>query len=148
MVNSCAATRCARGICATFESQLLNGDLASQATLEPSRCLARIEVSRLDLRRPGVDPILAYARSTKANVLLALELDRRYANGGVRGYAVHPGVVVGTALTGSAGPDALRAMGLIDEAGVLRLREFERLRDHGHRITLTRPIGAIDSRIE
>jgi NAD(P)-dependent dehydrogenase (short-subunit alcohol dehydrogenase family) len=63
------------------------------------------------------DPRVAYAQSKKANVLFAVELDRRFAKDGIRAYAVHPGVVVGTALNSSAGPEALRAMGLIDEAG-------------------------------
>lgn len=65
----------------------------------------------------GYDSRQAYAQSKKANVLFAVELDRRFAKDGIRGYAVHPGVVVGTGLNNSAGPDALRAMGLIDEAG-------------------------------
>ena len=65
----------------------------------------------------GYDSRLAYAQSKKANVLFAVELDRRYAKDGIRGYAVHPGVVVGTNLNASAGPEALRAMGLIDADG-------------------------------
>ncbi len=65
----------------------------------------------------GYNSSQAYAQAKKANVLFAVELDRRWSSDGVRGYAVHPGVVVGTALNGSAGPPALRAMGLIDEAG-------------------------------
>ena len=59
----------------------------------------------------------AYAQSKLANVLFAVELDRRWAEDGIRGYAVHPGVVVGTKLNSSAGDEALRRMGLIDEAG-------------------------------
>ncbi len=59
----------------------------------------------------------AYAQSKLANVLFAVELDRRWAADGIRGYAVHPGVVVGTKLNSSAGDEALRRMGLIDEAG-------------------------------
>ena len=59
----------------------------------------------------------AYAQSKVANVLFAVELDRRCAADGIRGYAVHPGVVVGTKLNSSAGDDALRRMGLIDDAG-------------------------------
>ncbi|MGH4030956.1 hypothetical protein ACQB60_18690 [Actinomycetota bacterium Odt1-20B] len=35
----------------------------------------------------------------------------------IRGYAVHPGAVVGTALDSGVGQDDLRAMGLIDAAG-------------------------------
>ena len=65
----------------------------------------------------GYDSRAAYAQSKLANVLFAVELDRRWAADGIRGYAVHPGVVVGTKLNGSAGDEALRRMGLIDEAG-------------------------------
>ena len=65
----------------------------------------------------GYDARAAYAQSKLANVLFAVELDRRWAADGVRGYAVHPGVVVGTKLNSSAGDEALRRMGLIDEAG-------------------------------
>lgn len=59
----------------------------------------------------------AYAQSKAANVLFTVELDCRYDRDGIRAYAVHPGVVVGTALNSSAGEEALRAMGLIDESG-------------------------------
>ncbi|WP_424952607.1 SDR family NAD(P)-dependent oxidoreductase [Deinococcus sp.] len=60
---------------------------------------------------------LAYAQSKTANVLFAVELDRRWAQDGIRGYAVHPGVVAGTKLNSSVGDEALRKMGLIDAAG-------------------------------
>ena len=65
----------------------------------------------------GCDSRAAYAQSKVANVLFAVELDRRWAADGVRGYAVHPGVVVGTKLNSSAGDEALKRMGLIDETG-------------------------------
>ncbi|XXT22733.1 SDR family NAD(P)-dependent oxidoreductase [Sorangium sp. So ce429] len=65
----------------------------------------------------GYQSMVAYAQSKKANVLFAVELDRRWASEEIRGYAVHPGVVVGTKLSSAAKPEALRAMGLIDEAG-------------------------------
>lgn len=42
---------------------------------------------------------------------------------GVRALSVHPGVVVGTALNNAAGPDALRAMGLIDERRLWEMSE-------------------------
>ena len=45
----------------------------------------------------------AYAQSKVANVLFAVELDRRWAANGIRGFAAHPGVVVGTKLNSSAG---------------------------------------------
>ncbi len=65
----------------------------------------------------GYDRRAAYAQSKLANVLFAVELDQRWAADGIRGYAVHPGVVVGTKLNSSAGDEALKRMGLIDEAG-------------------------------
>lgn len=65
----------------------------------------------------GYDPRVAYAQSKKANVLFAVELDRRWSGDGIRGYAVHPGVVVGTTLNDSVGKEAQRAMGLIDDEG-------------------------------
>ena len=63
------------------------------------------------------DPGVAYAQSKVANVLFAVELDRRWAPEGIRAYAAHPGVVVGTALNNSGGEERQRAMGLIDESG-------------------------------
>jgi NAD(P)-dependent dehydrogenase (short-subunit alcohol dehydrogenase family) len=65
----------------------------------------------------GYDGQAAYAQSKTANVLFAVELDRRWAGDGIRGYAVHPGIVAGTTLNSTAGEEQLRAMGLIDESG-------------------------------
>lgn len=73
------------------------------------------------------DGIVAYGQSKTANVLFAVELDRRWAADGIRGYAVHPGIILTTSLsparTADEAPspsmpaDAQRAQGLIDEAG-------------------------------
>jgi NAD(P)-dependent dehydrogenase (short-subunit alcohol dehydrogenase family) len=65
----------------------------------------------------GYHPHLAYAQSKTANVLFTVELDRRWADDGIRAYAPHPGVIVGTAFNSSIDQDAKRAMGLIDESG-------------------------------
>ncbi|GAA3388382.1 SDR family NAD(P)-dependent oxidoreductase [Cryptosporangium minutisporangium] len=69
----------------------------------------------------GYRPFVAYAQSKTANVLFAVELDRRWGDAGIHGYAVHPGMVVGTSLGSSMPEDKVRAtnsaMGLIDEAG-------------------------------
>jgi NAD(P)-dependent dehydrogenase (short-subunit alcohol dehydrogenase family) len=72
----------------------------------------------------GYEPMLGYGQSKTANVLFAVELDRRWAADGIRGYAVHPGVILGTDL-GPSRPedghavtdDQRRAMGLIDDSG-------------------------------
>ncbi|MGW1799814.1 hypothetical protein ACWCQN_28550 [Streptomyces sp. NPDC001984] len=71
--------------------------------------------------------MLGYGQSKTANVLFAVELDRGWADEGIRGYAVHPGIVIGTNLgpwraegevrTSAVSDDARRAMGLIDESG-------------------------------
>jgi NAD(P)-dependent dehydrogenase (short-subunit alcohol dehydrogenase family) len=69
----------------------------------------------------GYDPMLAYAQSKTANVLFAVELDRRWAQDGIRGYAAHPGIIIGTNLGSSMPADQMRAMqqatGLVDESG-------------------------------
>jgi NAD(P)-dependent dehydrogenase (short-subunit alcohol dehydrogenase family) len=65
----------------------------------------------------GYDGMLAYGQSKTANVLFAVELDRSWAPHGVRGYALHPGISVGTNLGPSVTADELRAMGVIDESG-------------------------------
>lgn len=57
---------------------------------------------------------LAYAQSKTALVLFAVEIERRWAQDGIHGYAAHPGVVVGTKLNDSVGLEAQRRMGLID----------------------------------
>jgi len=69
----------------------------------------------------GYDGHLAYAQSKTANVLFAVELDRRWAQDGIRGYAAHPGIIIGTNLGSSMPADQVRAMqqatGLVDESG-------------------------------
>ncbi len=70
---------------------------------------------------------LGYAQSKTANVLFAVELDRRWSPEGIRGYAVHPGIInttnLGPARPAGAAPVAalpvemLRAQGVIDEMG-------------------------------
>jgi NAD(P)-dependent dehydrogenase (short-subunit alcohol dehydrogenase family) len=63
------------------------------------------------------DGMLGYGQSKTANVLFAVELDRRWAAEGIRGYALHPGIAVGTNLGPWLTDDQLRAMGILDEAG-------------------------------
>ena len=61
--------------------------------------------------------MIGYGQSKTANVLFAVELDRRWAEDHIRGYAVHPGIVYGTNLAPSVTQDELRAMGILDDAG-------------------------------
>ncbi|MGA5537956.1 SDR family NAD(P)-dependent oxidoreductase [Mycolicibacterium nivoides] len=63
------------------------------------------------------DGMVAYGQSKTANVLFAVELDRRFAGDGIRGYALHPGGIVSTNLAPWLGEDGWRAMGLVDDDG-------------------------------
>jgi len=63
------------------------------------------------------DRWLAYGQSKTANVLFAVELDRRGRDFGVRAFAVHPGGIVDTHLAQHLSADELRAAGAIDAAG-------------------------------
>ncbi|WP_372665853.1 SDR family NAD(P)-dependent oxidoreductase [Amycolatopsis kentuckyensis] len=70
-----------------------------------------------DFERREYQPMLGYGQSKTANILFALELDRRAAEHGVRAFSLHPGAIVGTNLSGWATPEALRAMKLVDDDG-------------------------------
>lgn len=61
------------------------------------------------------DGMTAYGQSKTANVLFAVELDRRWADDGIRGYSLHPGGIVTTNLGPSFTLDDWRAMGLVDD---------------------------------
>jgi NAD(P)-dependent dehydrogenase (short-subunit alcohol dehydrogenase family) len=63
------------------------------------------------------DGMVAYGQSKTANVLFAVELDRRFADDGIRGYSLHPGQIATTGLAPWLGDDDLRAMGLVDDTG-------------------------------
>ncbi|WP_006242767.1 SDR family NAD(P)-dependent oxidoreductase [Mycolicibacterium tusciae] len=65
----------------------------------------------------GYDGLLGYGQSKTANVLFAVELDRRWRAEGIRGYALHPGIAYGTSLGPSITDDELRAMGVLDDDG-------------------------------
>ncbi|MFC7674491.1 SDR family NAD(P)-dependent oxidoreductase [Mycolicibacterium sp. GCM10028919] len=63
------------------------------------------------------DGMVAYGQSKTANVLFAVELDRRWAGDGIRGYALHPGIANGTSLGPSITDEELCAMGILDAEG-------------------------------
>ncbi len=62
-------------------------------------------------------PWMAYGQSKTANILFALAMDERAKAEGVRAFSLHPGSIVGTGLSKYVSPEALRAMGLLDEDG-------------------------------
>lgn len=61
--------------------------------------------------------MVAYGQSKTANVLFAVDLDRRWANDGIRGYSLHPGGIVETNLGPWLTVDDRKAMGLLDDDG-------------------------------
>lgn len=79
--------------------------------------LSPVVFDDLSFERRPYDPFAAYGQSKTANILFALELDRRGAEDGIAGFSVHPGSIVGTDLSGWTTSGALRARGLVDEAG-------------------------------
>jgi NAD(P)-dependent dehydrogenase (short-subunit alcohol dehydrogenase family) len=105
--------------------QLTNGLLPSLREAEGARV---VEVSSWghhlsDIRwddphfERDYDGMVAYGQSKTANVLFAVELDRRWADEGIRGYSLHPGGIVTTNLAPWLTPDDWRAMGLVDDNG-------------------------------
>ncbi len=56
--------------------------------------LADIDLDDPHWERGAYDKWLAYGRAKTANVLFASEFDRRFADRGVRAFAVHPGTIV------------------------------------------------------
>ncbi|MEU3979174.1 oxidoreductase [Streptomyces sp. NPDC026672] len=63
------------------------------------------------------DDWMGYAQSKSANILFALELDRRGAADGIRGFSLHPGSIITTDLSPWATEADRRAMNLVDEDG-------------------------------
>jgi NAD(P)-dependent dehydrogenase (short-subunit alcohol dehydrogenase family) len=67
--------------------------------------------------RRAYEPFQAYGQSKTANVLTAVAVERRGHAEGIHGFALHPGSIVGTDLSGWATPESLRASGLVDDVG-------------------------------
>jgi NAD(P)-dependent dehydrogenase (short-subunit alcohol dehydrogenase family) len=65
----------------------------------------------------GYDPSAAYGQSKRANVLFTVELDRRYAETGIRAFAAHPGVIIGPGPHSASRLEAYREQGLVDGHG-------------------------------
>ena len=53
-----------------------------------------IDLDDLNFERTPYDPMIAYGRSKTANILFAVEFDRRHRARGVRATALHPGGIV------------------------------------------------------
>src|SRR6476469_3095565 len=63
------------------------------------------------------DPWLAYGQSKTANVLFAVEFDRRGQRENVRAFSLHPGGIVNTGLAKHMTREQIRQAGGLDEHG-------------------------------
>jgi NAD(P)-dependent dehydrogenase (short-subunit alcohol dehydrogenase family) len=59
------------------------------------------------LHRP-YDKMVAYGQAKTANVLFAVEVDRRYRGDGIRAFALHPGAILDTDLARSFDPEEFK----------------------------------------
>ncbi|MFC3059662.1 SDR family NAD(P)-dependent oxidoreductase [Paenirhodobacter populi] len=55
---------------------------------------ADVDLDDPDFDHTPYDPFVAYGRSKTANILFAVEFDRRHRDRGIRATAVHPGVIL------------------------------------------------------
>jgi NAD(P)-dependent dehydrogenase (short-subunit alcohol dehydrogenase family) len=86
---------------------------------------ADVDLDDPNFERRPYDAWVAYGRSKTANVLYAVELDRRLGGRGVRACAVHPGAI-NTELARHLTPDTLAVMKkIIDDAGGLGVVKFK-----------------------
>ncbi len=70
-----------------------------------------------NFERREYNPWAGYGQSKTANILLAVEADRRGQKDGVRAFSLHPGSIVGTGLEKHVSAEQLKAAGVIDEHG-------------------------------
>jgi NAD(P)-dependent dehydrogenase (short-subunit alcohol dehydrogenase family) len=67
--------------------------------------------------RREYNPQAAYGQSKTANILFAVELDKRGQDAGVRAFSLHPGSIAGTGLERHVPRQELKAAGVIDNDG-------------------------------
>jgi NAD(P)-dependent dehydrogenase (short-subunit alcohol dehydrogenase family) len=70
---------------------------------------SNVDLEDPNFQRTPYDPFVAYGRSKTANILFAVEFDRRHRKNGIRGAAVHPGVIH-TELARHVDPSRLEAL--------------------------------------
>jgi NAD(P)-dependent dehydrogenase (short-subunit alcohol dehydrogenase family) len=76
-----------------------------------------VDLADPNFQHRDYDKWKAYGQSKTANILFALELDRRAAASGIRAFSVHPGRIATTDLVRHLSEDDFRAFGLLDEHG-------------------------------
>jgi NAD(P)-dependent dehydrogenase (short-subunit alcohol dehydrogenase family) len=82
----------------------------------------------INFGRRAYDPQAAYGQSKTANVLLAVAVDERGKQHGIRAFSLHPGGIVGTGLTSHFSVETLQAQGVLDANGEPILDPFRDLK--------------------
>lgn len=77
---------------------------------------AGVDLDDLHFEHRPYDPFVAYAQSKSADVLLSVEVSRRWAGEGITATAVDPGYIH-TNLQRHISPDTMKALGAMDQAG-------------------------------
>jgi NAD(P)-dependent dehydrogenase (short-subunit alcohol dehydrogenase family) len=67
-------------------------------TSDAHKYFGPIDLTDINFERRGYDPFSAYGQSKSANVLLTVELQRRFGRDGITALVVHPGNIVTTRL--------------------------------------------------
>lgn len=80
-----------------------------------------VDLDDPNFERTGYDPFVAYGRSKTANILYAVELDRRLKSKGIRVAAVHPGAIP-TELSRHLNPEILSAYAAKTMEGLAPIR--------------------------
>lgn len=78
--------------------------------------IAPVDFNDINFDRRPYDKWVAYGQSKTANVLFAVELDKRGASGGIRAFALHPGTVLGP-LARHLAKEEIEAFDVFDEEG-------------------------------
>ena len=89
-------------------------------TSSGGHALGDIDLDDPDFERRPYDPFVAYGQSKSANILFALELDRRYRDRGIRAFSVNPGAVI-TSLGRHMSPNVIKEQGW-DKVATIRMQ--------------------------
>jgi NAD(P)-dependent dehydrogenase (short-subunit alcohol dehydrogenase family) len=71
----------------------------------------------IDFEHRPYSPWASYGQSKTANILFAVELDKRGQKEGVRAFALHPGGIIETGLVKHIPTETLKALGALDADG-------------------------------
>lgn len=71
----------------------------------------------IDFEHRAYNPWASYGQSKTANILFAVELDKRGQEDGIRAFALHPGGIIETGLVKHIPTEALKALGALDAGG-------------------------------